>query len=69
MIEDCFDSALLATPVNGKTFNPNDDKLGPNEFGKVALANIVRSNADKIDFSGFEPLLSRISSAIRHYTP
>jgi RNA-directed DNA polymerase len=69
MIEDCFDSAPLATSFNGKTFNPDDEKLGPNEFGKVALAGIVRSNAEKIDFTGFEPLLDRISSAIDNFTP
>jgi hypothetical protein len=69
MIEDSFDPALLITSFNGKTFNPDDDKLGPNEFGKVALGGIVRSNADKIDFTGFEPLLDRISSVIDHYKP
>ena len=69
MIEDCFDPTLLATSFNGKTFNPDDDKLGPNEFGKVALGGIVRSNADTIDFTGFEPLLDRISSVINHYKP
>jgi hypothetical protein len=69
MIEDCFDAALLATPFNGKTFNPNDEKLGPNEFGKVALAGIVRANANKIDFKGFEPLLERIASVVDDYAP
>ncbi len=66
-IEDCFESALLQTSFAGKTFNPEDDKLGPNEFGKVALAGIVRANADKIVFSGFVPLLDRIVAVLKDY--
>lgn len=66
-IEDCFETALLQTQFGGKTFNAEDDKLGPNEFGKVAFAGIVRANADKIVFSGFEPLLDRIVAVLKDY--
>jgi hypothetical protein len=66
-IEDCFESALLQTSFAGKTLNPEDDKLGPNEFGKVALAGIVRANADKIVFSGFAPLLDRVVAVLKDY--
>lgn len=66
-IEDCFESTLLETPFGGKMFNATDEKLGPNEFGKTALAGIVRAEAGKVVFAGFEPLLDRIVAALQHY--
>jgi RNA-directed DNA polymerase len=68
-IEDLFDPALLAGEFEGKTFNKSNGELGPHEFGKVQFSDYVRSNAEKIVFSGFSPLLDRIVAVLNHYTP
>lgn len=64
-IESCFDAATLSTKVDGKSFNSTksfDDKL---HFGKVVFAHkVVTVNADKIDFSGFRPLLKNLVATI-----
>ncbi len=66
--EDFFDPALLATKIDGKTFNPDKEHEAPSEFGKVVFAErIVRPQADTIDFSGFDPLLMRIDAVIEDY--
>jgi retron-type reverse transcriptase len=67
-IEDCFQPATLAKTLGGKTFNYKDKKLKPTEYGKSYFAeHVVKAEADTIDFSGFDPLLDRIKSAIAHY--
>lgn len=69
-IEDLFDPALLLTKVQGKTFNPTNDKLGPNEYGKVVFAeHVVKANAATIDFGGFDPLLARLDAVVSSYQP
>ena len=68
-IEDLFDPALLADEFEGKTFNKSNGDLGPDEFGKVQFSEYVRSNAEKIDFAGFVPLLNRIVAVLNDYTP
>jgi hypothetical protein len=66
--EDFFDPALLATKVDGKIFNPNKDHEAPGEFGKVVFAEkVVRPQADTIDFSGFDQILTRIEAVLEHY--
>jgi hypothetical protein len=66
--EDFFDPALLATKVDGKTFNPDKDHDAPGEYGKVVFAErVVRPQAGVIDFSGFEPILARIEAVIADY--
>jgi hypothetical protein len=67
-IEDFFDPAVLATPIEGKTFNPDKEHDAPGEYGKVIFAEkVVRPNAHKIDFAGFDPLLTRIDAVIEDY--
>ncbi|MEM8635683.1 MAG: hypothetical protein AAGF33_11960 [Pseudomonadota bacterium] len=55
--------------LKGKKFNPAA-KIDPEkEYGKEVFANsVVKSNAGKIDFSGFDPLLDRIVGVINHYS-
>jgi NAD-dependent DNA ligase len=54
--------------LEGKTFNPDKDHDAPGEYGKVRFAEaVVRPLADKIDFSGFDPLLSRIDAVLADY--
>jgi RNA-directed DNA polymerase len=66
--EDFFDPAVLATKVNGKTFNPHKDHEAPGEYGKVIFAEqVVRPQANIIDFSGFDPLLTRIEAVLEDY--
>jgi RNA-directed DNA polymerase len=66
--EDFFDPALLATKIDGKTFNPDKEHDAPGEFGKVVFAErVVRPQAGSIDFSGFDPLLTRIDAVLDDY--
>jgi RNA-directed DNA polymerase len=66
--EDFFDPTLLATKIDGKTFNPDKEHDAPGEFGKVIFAErIVRPKASTIDFSGFDPLLTRIEAVLDDY--
>lgn len=67
-IEDLFPLAVLDTKLSGKPFDKHkehDDHAG---YGKVAFADeVVRPNADKIDFSGFDELLGRLAACIADY--
>lgn len=67
-IEDLFTKSLLATKLNEKQFN-HANKIDPNtEYSKEVFAkSVVKANADKIDFSGFDPLLDRICQVINHH--
>jgi hypothetical protein len=68
-IEDLFDSKLRAKPFGGKVFNPKLLKSSSTEYGKTIFAEkVVKPNANKIDFSGFEPLLGRLEAALDHYS-
>lgn len=66
-IEDLFDPSFISSALGGKTFNSTNKKSAENEIGKTALAAIVRAEADKIDFSKFAVLLSRIVAVIDQY--
>ena len=68
-IEDLFPKALLETKLNEKKFNPAS-KIDPNtEYSKEVFAkSVVKANAGKIDFSGFDPLLDRMCKVIQHYS-
>ncbi len=68
-IEDLFPKALLATKLNDKKFNPAS-KIDPStEYSKEVFAKaVVKATAEKIDFSGFDPLLDRICKVIQHHS-
>lgn len=70
-IEDFFPVSWKNTVLNGKKFNPNpkNGKIDPQtEYGKEVFAkSVVKPNADKIDFTGFDPLLDRIVGVLDHY--
>jgi RNA-directed DNA polymerase len=60
-MEALFDAKVLATVLDGKTFDPNKETDAPGKYGKaVFAARVVEPNANKIDFLGFAPLLDRI---------
>jgi len=67
-IEDMFSQKLKGTLLNGKKFSTKA-KIDPQtEYGKEVFAkSMVKPNAKKIDFSGFDPLLDRIVSVLDHF--
>jgi RNA-directed DNA polymerase len=67
-IENFFAPELLASPLDGKRFNPEKEHEAGGEYGKVQFAErVVRPKAGTIDFSGFDPLLARIDAVIEDY--
>lgn len=70
-IEKCFDTATLAMTLGGKTFNPTNQELGPNEYGKGFFAEkVIAPNAQSINFSGFSTMLAEFSNIIvNHAAP
>ncbi len=66
--EHFFEPVVLATKLNGKSFNPDKEHEAPDEYGKVMFAEqVVRPQAGTIEFAGFDPLLSRIDAVIDDY--
>jgi hypothetical protein len=60
-IEDFFDNATLATPLNGKLFNGKKDADDSVHYGKSAFAlNVVAKDANNIDFKKFHPILEEL---------
>lgn len=69
MIEDFLPVAAKTQKLGNKTLELDDKKLDDKKnYGKVLLAEqIVSRQKAQIDFSGFLPLLNRISKAIEHF--
>lgn len=67
-IEDLFPDEWLKYELQGKKFNAAA-KIDPTkEISKEVFAkSVIKPNADKIDFSGFDPLLDRIVAVLDHY--
>lgn len=67
-IEDMFPQYWRDYMIEGKRLN-TASKIDPSkDLSKEAFAkSVVKANADKIDFSGFDPLLERICMAIQHH--
>lgn len=65
-IEDFFEPALLATKIDGKSFNGNNEGLDANtEYSKAVFATkVVRPNIAKINFAKFDPILARLEGAM-----
>jgi hypothetical protein len=67
-METFFPAAVLATKLEGKSFDPDKEHDAPGKYGKMAFARkVVEPNSDKIDFSGFAPLLDRIVAVLDHH--
>lgn len=67
-IEDCFDSMVTGTLINGKKFTSKNKFDATIEYGKSDFAyKVVQPTADKIDFSGFIPLLDRLVGVIHEH--
>ncbi len=67
-IEDCFPKDVLKQTIGEKRLDPKKKHGDETSFGKQVFAEqIVRSGVDKVDFSGFSPILDGISKAIIDY--
>lgn len=68
-IEDLFPSKWRKKKLNGKAFHPANKGFDRDKhYSKEVFAkSVVQANADKIEFSGFDPLLKRISKVLEHY--
>jgi RNA-directed DNA polymerase len=67
-IESFFDKATKETKIDGKSFDPECKEDTGSHYGKTVFAHkVVRSNADKIDFSGFAPLLKILEQVIHDH--
>jgi len=69
-IEDLYSAKVLSLTLGGKSFDKTNKTLDLGlHYGKHVFAEkIVRAHASKINFSGFNPLLERISLAIADYS-
>lgn len=67
-IESFFQTSVLETKVDGRTFDPDDKDDDPGKYGKMTFATrVVEPNAATIDFSGFAPLLERFVAVLDHH--
>jgi RNA-directed DNA polymerase len=68
-MEDLFEASVRAETVDGKTFNPKDDKDTATQYGKLVFADkVVRAKYATINFSQFTPILDRILAVLAHYS-
>lgn len=68
-MEDLFEASVRAETIDGKTFNPKDDKDTATQYGKLVFADkVVRANYATINFSQFVPILDRILAVLAHYS-
>lgn len=70
-IEDMFDAATKAIPLDGKVFHTDDKTFDPaKHIKKVPFAKkVIPQNAGVISWTGFNPLLARIAAVIADYKP
>lgn len=67
-IEDLHTEETLDTEINGKKFKKSKAHKENQYIGKEIFASYISENRDKIDFSGFDVLLSRIQKVIDHFS-
>ncbi|MBR1296305.1 hypothetical protein [Bradyrhizobium sp. AUGA SZCCT0042] len=69
-IEDLFDAATKAMPLDGKTFHTEKAGFDPTKhIGKAPFATkVVSPNAAAISWNGFVPLLDRIVAVQNDYS-
>ncbi len=68
-IEDLFDALTRAVKIDGKSFNPSNEKATETTYSKAVFARkVVEEMASSINFAGFVPLLDRIAKVVEsHY--
>jgi RNA-directed DNA polymerase len=68
-IEDFFDKQTRAIQVDGRSFDPSEEKDTTTHYSKNTFAEkVVKAQAHSIDFSGFDPVLSRVVAVIDAHT-
>ena len=68
-IEDFFYKTTKDIPYLGKTFDQNCTKETATHYGKATFAfEVVKPNADNINFSKFKPLLNNLVAAIAEHS-
>lgn len=66
-IEDLFPDSTLSVKLNGKNFC-RQEKYDTNlYYGKDIFSKYIFSNYNKIDFTGFKPILDNINEIIKSY--
>lgn len=69
-IEDLFAPDTLAIKLQGKSFDPNKEHGDETTYGKVRFAErVIKPHKESVNFTGFAPLLQRITNAIDDYKP
>ena len=64
-IEECFDTATLASKLGNKSFNVSNNFDSSTEYGKAWFAErVVKFKSATINFSGFKPLLAELVDLI-----
>lgn len=66
-IEDMFDDSIKDLVLGGKVFNRDEKADSSLYFSKAILAQYVRENAAKIDFTGFASMLDAITKVIEEH--
>ena len=67
-IEDLYPKSILATRLNGKTFNRTNHKSNNNQYGKDSFVNkVIKSQINKLSFHGFKKIFRYIEVIQTHY--
>ena len=67
-IEDFFSPATLNIPLSGKTFQKDPPFDSSKHYGKAIFAEeVVKKNAQTIDFTGFKPILDNLAGILADY--
>ena len=68
-IEDCFESSVTSTVLDGKSFRRDNKPLNRDtQYGKQDFAEkVVKAKQASINFDGFKPLLRRLDLAIADF--
>jgi hypothetical protein len=68
MIEDSFGTLPSTLKLDGKTFNADDKTFDAAiHYGKHVFSQHVKDHANKIDFTGFKAILTRLVAVIEAY--
>ena len=68
-IEDLFDSKVLETKVEDKTFSRKTKFDSKKEYGKIVFAEkVVNANQNSIDFNAFREILDRFKKVLADYS-
>jgi hypothetical protein len=66
-IEDLFDQLTLANKINGKSFSRESNFDTNRYYGKEIFSKYISHNFRNIDFSGFKPILGKITEIMNAY--